>query len=75
MNLNFSTLVWKIKEWEIKKKFCRSLPYFSIYPGPRLINFKTENKQDEREQSEIWIEFLGVEICEPKVIELFYEEN
>ena len=25
-------LVQKIKEQEIKKKFCRSLPYFSIYP-------------------------------------------
>ena len=34
--LNFPALdflVQKIKEREIQKNFCRSLPYFSIYPG------------------------------------------
>ena len=34
--LNFPALyflVRKIKEWEIQDSFCRSLPYFSIYPG------------------------------------------
>ena len=34
--LNFPTLdflIQKIKEWEIQNSFCRSLPYFSIYPG------------------------------------------
>ena len=34
--LNFPALdflVQKIKEWEIQNSFCRSLPYFSIYPA------------------------------------------
>ena len=34
--LNFPALdflVQKIKEQEIQNYFCRSLPYFSIYPG------------------------------------------
>ena len=40
--LNFSTLdffIRKIKEWKIQNSFCHSLPYFSIYPGPRYISF------------------------------------
>ena len=34
--LNFPAvdfLVCMIKEYEIQNSFCRSLPYFSIYPG------------------------------------------
>ena len=32
----FSYSVFPIKEQEFQKKFCRSLPYFSIYPGHKL---------------------------------------
>ena len=35
ISLNFPALdflVQEIKEWEIQNSFCRSLPYFSIYP-------------------------------------------
>ena len=38
--LNFPALdflIEKIKELEIKKKFCRSLPYFSIYPDISIL--------------------------------------
>ena len=45
--LNFTALdflVRKIKEQEIQKKICRSLPYFSIYPTTYMFHIVVSEK-------------------------------